>query len=268
MEHGVWWTERWLEAALAHTGTNRIQEGRRLAEHGQVQLGAESERQSVSAKVKGDVTRPYVVDIGLAPFTETERDAACRVTAAEAAFGAALWNGRLLERHAARLEDAGAALFPASRPAWRIRCSCGAASPELCAHAAAALFAFATQLAASPLRLFALRGLGRGEFAAALRRRRSELAAQALAPGAAVSGDGVPAAQDAAVSPAEAAPEAQPASPLASAASPKFWNKPTPLYQVLAPAYRQAAETAERLKGDDGKSHSSKHAEVDGWNGG
>ncbi|KAB8162986.1 SWF or SNF family helicase [Streptomyces sp. 3MP-14] len=181
----TWWGRAWLSAledgALDGEGLRR---GRRHARAGAV--GAVSVRPgrltSVVRTTGGDARR---ADVLLRPLSEAEWDRLVGMAAREAGHLAALLDAELPPALVADAAAAGVELLPGMGE-LEPTCECG--EWDHCAHTAALCYQTARLLDADPFLLLLLRGLGRAELLARLRRRST-------APARAAGPVGVPAAE-------------------------------------------------------------------------
>ncbi|WP_456114811.1 SWIM zinc finger family protein, partial [Streptomyces triticirhizae] len=172
----TWWGRAWLSAledgALDSEGLRR---GRRHARAGAV--GAVSVRPgrltSVVRTTGGDARR---ADVLLRPLTEAEWDRLLGTAAREAGHLAALLDAELPPALVADASAAGVELLPGMGE-LEPTCECG--EWDHCAHTAALCYQTARLLDADPFLLLLLRGLGRAELLARLRRRSTAPAREA-----------------------------------------------------------------------------------------
>jgi uncharacterized Zn finger protein len=167
----TWWGKAWLDA-LERSATldpSRLGRGRTYARNGSV--GPLKVRAGhVSAKVTGKHSRYYRVDVAVRPLAPTEQDQVAEAIAARAAHAAALLDGDLDPGIVADLEEVDVRLLPGPGD-LRTDCSCPDWA-EPCKHAAAVCFLIADELDRDPFALFLLRGIGRDELMAGVRRAR------------------------------------------------------------------------------------------------
>ncbi len=277
----AWLPKRWMDVLSASGLRVQAEEEQKAAERTVEELRVFPGR--IACKTAGHRSRPYRIEVGLPVFTPQERDRALRVFAERAAFSAALLNGDMPDALERDLQQAGVSLFPEAIEERAVTCSCGAGS-GICEHAAAALMAFGTRMAADPFLLCEARGLSRESLLTGLRELRSaSVHARGLcADGNAASGspDGhtedaernrdrlhgerrsgdMPRGGEALAKPDEDAPAL-----LVLAGDPDFWRKDTALHSLLLPIYRKVKDTAGRLL--DTAAHAAEQEEGRQWNG-
>lgn len=88
-----WWATRWIEALERLMDAGHLRRGRRYARQGQV-LSIEERTGGVTAKVQGSRSRPYRVNIELAPFDDAQWERVINVLAERALFTAQLLGRR------------------------------------------------------------------------------------------------------------------------------------------------------------------------------
>lgn len=168
----TWWGRAWIDALenRARLDPNRLPRGRTYARHGHV-LSITIESGAIRAEVQGSRRHPYRVDIRFRTFDEAEWETVIDVIVTKAARAAALLDGDLDRGLVADAAAAGVDLLPQTGE-LQPRCSCPDwADP--CKHSAAVCYLVAEELDADPFELLRLRGRGRDEILAMVRRRRS-----------------------------------------------------------------------------------------------
>lgn len=167
----TWWGEAWVRALedRAHLDPNRLPRGRTYARHDHV-LAMVVDRGEVRAPVRGSRSTPYRVTVRIRTFTDDEWDRLLDAVAARAGHAAALLDGELDPGVDEDARSAGVELLPTAGEV-QTRCSCPDWA-EPCKHASAVCYLVADRLDEDPFELFALRGRGRDEILADLRRRR------------------------------------------------------------------------------------------------
>lgn len=159
----TWWGRAWLDALeqRALVDPNRLPRGRTYARKGLV-LDPELEPGLLSALVQG--TEVYTTSLGVRRLTDVEWDAVLDGVVTQAKQAAALLAGEVpQELQDVLLPDAGDLAPDCSCPDWA----------EPCKHAAALCYVAADLLDADPFALLLLRGRGRDQVLAQLRRRRA-----------------------------------------------------------------------------------------------
>ena len=181
----TWWGQSWVGAieGRAHIDPDRLARGRTYARHDQV-LALVVDRGEVRAPVSGSRATPYRVTVRIRTFTDDEWDRLLDAVAARAGHAAALLDGELDPGVDQDARSAGVELLPTAGEV-QTRCTCPDWA-EPCKHAAAVCYLVADRLDEDPFELFALRGRGRDEILAALRRRRQR--PEDADPGAASTG--------------------------------------------------------------------------------
>lgn len=167
----TWWAQAWVEAleGRAQLDPNRLPRGRSYARSGAVgDLDLSSGL--ITAAVQGSRREPYAVTVRVRVFSDAEWDRVLGVIAGQVGHAAALLDGEVPAGVADDVAAAGLSLLPGPGE-LQPRCSCPDwADP--CKHAAAVCYLVAEALDADPFALLRLRGRGREEVLAALRRRR------------------------------------------------------------------------------------------------
>ncbi len=168
----TWWGRAWVEAleTRARLDPNRLPRGRAYARSGAVGQMVISAGEAV-APVQGTRAAPYLVRLRVRPFSDGEWDRVLGVVASRAAHAAALLDGDLDPGVVGDVERAGVSLLPSAGElgTW---CSCPDwASP--CKHAAAVCYLIADRMDADPFTILLLRGRGRDQVLAGLRRLRA-----------------------------------------------------------------------------------------------
>lgn len=173
VEYGeTWWGGHWVDA-LEETGESwaeRLPRGDEDVRRGRVgNLTVETGR--IAAKVRGESSRGYDVEIRIDPFDDDTWDAIVERLAEELRFTARLVAGELSRDVEQVVEAAGASLFPG---AGELDASCPCDDDVVpCRHVAAVHFAFAGELDRDPFLLLRVRGRNRDALLAGLRAHRS-----------------------------------------------------------------------------------------------
>ncbi len=170
----TWWGRAWLEAleGSASLDPSRLSRGRTYARNGNVGPLTVAPGH-VSAKVTGQHSMFYRVDVAVRVLAPSEREQVAEAIAARAAHAAALLDGDMDPGIVDDLHDVDVRLLPGPGD-LRTDCSCPDWA-EPCKHAAAACYLIADELDRDPFLLFLLRGIPRDELLAEVRRaRRSE----------------------------------------------------------------------------------------------
>jgi uncharacterized Zn finger protein len=172
----TWWGRAWIEAleTRARLDPNRLPRGRSYARSGAVGELAVAPGEVV-APVQGTRATPYTVRLRVRTFSDREWDRVLAAVASRAAHAAALLDGELDPGVVADVEQAGTSLLPAAGElgTW---CSCPDwANP--CKHAAAVCYLVADRMDADPFTILLLRGRGRDQVLAGLRRLRASAGA-------------------------------------------------------------------------------------------
>lgn len=177
VEYGeTWWGSHWVDALeeAGESWAERLPRGDEDVRRGRVSnLVVETGR--IAAKVRGESSRGYDVEIRVAPFADATWDAIVERLAEELRFTARLVAGELPRDVEQVVEAAGASLFPGP---GELDASCPCDDDVApCRHVAAVHFAFAAELDRDPFLLLRVRGRDRGSVLAALRAQRSGSAA-------------------------------------------------------------------------------------------
>jgi uncharacterized Zn finger protein len=180
-EHGIrarrfgrtWWGRRWI-GALERLGGGyglRLRRGRTYARGGRVHDLRVTDRR-VEARVTGTRPEPYTVSVRLAPLSDEIWARAVRAMASRAAYAARLLSGEMPPDIDETFRRSGGSLFPVQTRDLTTECSCPDwANP--CKHVAAVHYVLAEFLDRDPFLLFELRGRGKDDVLAALRRLRA-----------------------------------------------------------------------------------------------
>lgn len=156
-----WWARRWIAILERAPNARELKRGKRYARQGQV-LDIEVAKGEVEARVQGTRDDPYLVRIGLEPFTPNQWS---RITARfqqRAKYAAWLMAGRMPEDIEGVFAVCDVSLLPEAREELTTGCTCPEeASP--CRHVAAVSYLLAEEFDRDPFLLFRLRGMGREE---------------------------------------------------------------------------------------------------------
>lgn len=168
----TWWGRAWTDALehRARLDPNRLPRGRTYARANRA-TALRLAPGEITAAVAGSRPSPYNVRIRIRTFDPAEWERLLDAVASKAGHAAALLDGEL---DPAVVEDARAVNVELLPDAGELqpRCSCPDwADP--CKHSAAVCYLVADELDADPFALFELRGRGRDQVLAELRRRRS-----------------------------------------------------------------------------------------------
>jgi uncharacterized Zn finger protein len=261
-----WWSQRFIAVLESYGMSGRLQRGRAYARRGQV-LEFELSPGRVTARVQGSRPAAYQVMISVRPLTSAQWRAVESRLAVAALFRARLLSGEMPPEIEQVFADCGTPLFPESARDLELSCNC----PDWgvpCKHLAAVCYVLAEAFDDDPFAMLAWRGKGREALLTAL--RGPGRAASAAAPGGAGDHAGAAAASAvlALLADVTAAPLAEsladfwspglsqarlralPASPdappdllLRLSAPPAVEVRGRPLLEVIAPAYRQLAQS-------------------------
>ena len=186
----TWWSRRFIAVLESFRMGARFDRGKRYARSGQV-MNLKVAAGRVTASVQGTRARPYVVQLGLEPFSDSQWDDAVACMASQAVYAARLLAGEMPEQIEEVFEQAGLSLFPA-RPAELVTaCSCPDwANP--CKHLAATLFILAERFDQDPWEILAWRGRAREPLLEQMRSLRTGSAGQDEGHGSAAALDSAP----------------------------------------------------------------------------
>lgn len=249
----TWWGKAWLEAleGSASLDPSRLSRGRTYARNGSVGP-LKVAPGHVSAKVTGQHSIFYRVDVAVRVLAPSEREQVAEAIAARAAHAAALLDGDMDPGIVDDLLEVDVRLLPGAGD-LRTDCSCPDWA-EPCKHAAAVCYLIADELDRDPFLLFLLRGIPRDELLADVRRaRRSEGAT----PDATSASSAVPAAEAWARLPLDVPlpappPEVSRREPLASSHPARMaWDVEVPPEEEvdLARVAELALDAADRARG-------------------
>lgn len=165
-----WWAKRWIRAMERLVPAARLQRGQSYARSGQV-LSLDEIPGGISAKVQGSRTRPYKVNIQVAPLNAETWEKVLDVLSDQAIFAAQLLAGQMPSNIEEAFAAAGASLFPNQRGDLSSECSCPDwANP--CKHIAATHYILGDRFDEDPFLLFRMRGRSQQEILDGLEKRR------------------------------------------------------------------------------------------------
>lgn len=166
-----WVFDRLLRVIERAAGGAVLAEGIEYAKLGQTKrLAIEGGR--VSASVQGRLSRAYVTELRMSPFTSEQRDDLVRAMSEQAIYSAKLLAGEVPPNIEDVFGPLGLKLFPSEPADIETKCNCREVKPW-CKHAVCAAVLLADRLSAEPLLIFELRGIPHETFAAMLRDRRA-----------------------------------------------------------------------------------------------
>ena len=155
----TWWGQAWLKALEGCDYANRLPRGKTYFVHGRVEFrGVDSESHCLEAFVHGSAYAPYVVNLGLKPFTQQECSRLLDRLCSDSLLLAQLLDGELPSEVAQICNELGIELFPNSSRDLTMLCTCPD-SAHLCKHIAAFIYFLADVIDADPFVLFKIRGL-------------------------------------------------------------------------------------------------------------
>lgn len=155
----TWWGQAWLKALQGCDYANRLPRGKSYFVHGRVDFrGVDSESHCLEAFVHGSAYAPYVVNLGLKPFTQQECSRLLDRLSSDSLLLAQLLDGELPSEVAQICNELGIELFPNSSRDLTMLCTCPD-SAHLCKHIAAFIYFLADVIDADPFVLFKIRGL-------------------------------------------------------------------------------------------------------------
>jgi uncharacterized Zn finger protein len=244
----TWWGRRWIESLerLSSNYSNRIARGRTYARAGRVH-DLEEAPGKATARVTGSRATPYTVTLRIALLERAAWERAVGEMARQAVFAAELLAGQMPKEIDRAFRAAGRSLFPAAETDLQTDCSCPDwANP--CKHVAAAHYVLGEAFDQDPFLLFELRGRGREDVLAALRRLRAGPdGAAERAKAAVLRPEDVPTVALAGRDPAEFEPPASPATLLRQLGAPPSWSLDEAPAEVLAPLYQAVGALARDL---------------------
>jgi uncharacterized Zn finger protein len=166
-----WWAQRWIAALERLVDSGRLSRGRTYARKGQV-LSIEETKDGIAARVQGSQSKPYRIQIQIAPLTDAQWDKVFDVLVEQAIFTAQLLAGEMPQDIEQAFESAKVSLFPSRRADLKTECSCpDYANP--CKHIAATHYILGERFDEDPFLIFRLRGRTQEQVMAALRQRRA-----------------------------------------------------------------------------------------------
>lgn len=166
-----WVFDRLLRVIERAASGAALAEGIEYAKLGQTKrLAIEGGR--VSASVQGRLSRAYITELRMTPFSSAQRDELVRAMAEQAIYSAKLLAGEVPPNIEDVFGPLGLKLFPSAPEDIETKCNCREVKPW-CKHAVCAAVLLADRLSAEPLLIFELRGIPHETFAAMLRDRRA-----------------------------------------------------------------------------------------------
>lgn len=170
----TWWSKRWVDVLESFGMGTRLARGRSYARQGQV-LSIDITPGVVQARVQGAIDKPYEITIQLQPLSNEQWELVMAIMASRAVFAAKLLAGEMPGDIEDAFRDVQLSLFPTSEADLHTACSCPDwARP--CKHIAAVYYILAERFDADPFLLFKLRGRGKEEIIAGLRKKRTATA--------------------------------------------------------------------------------------------
>lgn len=157
----TWWAKRWLSVLEGFDLGVRLSRGKAYARRGQV-ASIDVAKGRVTAHVQGSRSRPYEVEIGVAPLAAEVWERVAAALGSEVLFAAKLLGGDMPHDVEKVFAEAGTALFPEHLRDLETRCSC----PDFampCKHVAAVFFLLGEEFDRDPFLIFTLRGMTRHE---------------------------------------------------------------------------------------------------------
>jgi uncharacterized Zn finger protein len=154
-----WWSGRFIAILEAFGMGNRLARGKNYARRGQV-IGLVIDPGVVTASVQGSRARPYRVRIALEAYGKAQWAAIAQALADNAWYAAKLLAGEMPEDIEEVFDSEGLPLFPATRGALTLDCSC----PDWevpCKHLAAVFYLLAEAFDEDPFLILAWRGRDR-----------------------------------------------------------------------------------------------------------
>lgn len=166
-----WWAKRWIGVLESFNFGNRLTRGRTYARGGAV-LNIDVSVGRVRSKVQGSRPRPYAVEIGIQPLSDTQWQQAIIAMSEQAIFAAQLLAGEMPHEIEQAFAAANVALFPQKSSELITSCSCpDYANP--CKHIAAVYYLLGERFDEDPFLIFELRGRNKAAIMTALRELRA-----------------------------------------------------------------------------------------------
>lgn len=172
-----WWSRRFLDVLESFAMGSRLSRGRTYARKGQV-ISLDVLPGEVRARVQGSRTRPYVVTIGLAVFSELVWAKAEIALSEQALPSAKLLAGEVPAELEELFAACGAPLFPRLVKELDQRCSCPDGVVP-CKHLAATFYLLAEAFDDDPFLILRWRGRERETLLGRLRELRADGAPEA-----------------------------------------------------------------------------------------
>jgi uncharacterized Zn finger protein len=172
-----WWASRWIAALEQLVLPGRLARGRTYARAGQV-VSLEVGADGVNAVVQGSRPVPYKVTIRFRRLSDAEWERVIDAMASQALYAARLLSGEMPEQIEEVFAAAGTSLFPRNKNDMTVNCSCPDKQAGFpCKHIAAVHYLLGERFDDDPFLMFLLRGRSQEDIVAALRARRSGVAA-------------------------------------------------------------------------------------------
>ncbi|HIW32066.1 MAG TPA: SWIM zinc finger family protein [Candidatus Paenibacillus intestinavium] len=153
----TWWGKSWSSNLESYADySNRIDRGRSYVRHGAV-LDLKITEGNVTALVQGSSSKPYQVDITIAPLSKETWDAVVKECAGKIGSLQELVEGQFPKGLTELFTIQGKGLFPAPKEIT-LGCSCPD-SAKMCKHVAAALYGIGARFDEDAALFFVLRGV-------------------------------------------------------------------------------------------------------------
>ncbi|HEV8082786.1 MAG TPA: SNF2-related protein [Chitinophagaceae bacterium] len=150
----TWWGEQWLKALDRIDFSNRLPRGKSYANKGMVHSIKINEN-TIQAKVKGSLSRPYSITVIVPPFFEEEQKILIENIKNNPLLLSQLLNRQLPQELLSIAEAKGIKIFPQSWQDIKLNCSC----PDWavpCKHLAAVIYTIANEIDQNPFLVFNL----------------------------------------------------------------------------------------------------------------
>ncbi|WP_139991875.1 SWIM zinc finger family protein [Paenibacillus paridis] len=153
----TWWGKSWCDNLESYSDySNRIDRGRSYVRHGAV-LDLQISEGNVTSLVQGSTSKPYKVEIMIAPLSKMLWDDIVKECAGKINSLQELMGGKFPKGLSELFTMKGKGLFPAPKEI-KLACSCPD-SAKMCKHVAAALYGVGARLDEDAALFFSLRGV-------------------------------------------------------------------------------------------------------------
>lgn len=150
----TWWGQQWLKSLGHIDNSNRLPRGASYARKGSV-LSVDISDNEIRAKVSGSRPKPYTINIGIPPFSNTEIKKLIDAISLQPVIISKLLNLELDPELLTIADKCGLKIFPKQWNDFTMKCSC----PDYavpCKHLAAVIYKLSAEIDNSPFLVFQL----------------------------------------------------------------------------------------------------------------